>query len=182
MAICSFLSRDWWEDSRRQCWSFECQGERSTKAIERQTQGLKPAHATIQTLEYCPDCRVAAYCSKECRKKDCKTGHKKRCNRPPLVSQAPGSDELMLCFDTLPHLQQNQLPNFLTSRSNAPVLVQESTAITDTDGAEESSLGDANDDDSWETLSSGDADANGSQSKTTKIYQFFKEKTYSVSS
>lgn len=201
LTICAFLSRDWWEDSRKQCWCYECRYEcrydQAGKAIEHQLSNHNSIDSKTDALEYCPHCRVAMYCSKECRDKDYKVGHKKMCCRPPLQSTVPDKVELQLCVDILKD-DATSLPKFLTSRNTESVdIVRQAFAapgstdehnsggdmavdsMADDDLMDDDAGGDDDDDGSWETVESGDEgtkEAEGSTiSKTARIYKYFKE-------
>jgi hypothetical protein len=131
---------------------------------------------------------VAIYCSKECREKDYKMGHKKKCNRPPLLSRAPDKEELELCFAILEN-GDAPLPAFLTSCNKDPIPRTSVASQPDSDTKVDSDCDDMveeddDDDGSWETLES--EDDNDSQneaelSKTARIHKYFKEKAYSLS-
>jgi MYND finger len=188
MTICSFFNREWWDDSRKQCWNFECLGDQSLKSIERRVAGGTVPDTGPTRFEHCPHCHVAVYCSKECRDKDYKLGHKKKCNRPPLLSRAPDSEELELCSAILESCDA-PLPAFLTSNNKEPIPKPfvanhpdiDAKVENDCDGMVED---DDDDDGSWETLESED-DRDGQNeaelSKTARIHKYFKEKVYSLS-
>jgi MYND finger len=189
LAVCSFLNRDWWEDSRKQCWSYECLCEQSSKAVAQKFSGQNAISAAPATLEYCPRCRVAMYCSKDCRDNDYKLGHKKSCCRPPMQSTVPVKEELQLCVEIL-NDGTTPLPTFLTSRNTAAAdLVRQALIVPGNDnGNPGSNLGDSDDDDegSWETVDSGDEEmeeADVSRITTTaRIYKYFKETSYDTKS
>jgi hypothetical protein len=168
--ICSFLHRDWWEDSRKQCWNYACLCEKSSKAI---TQKMSPGYDGSLTntsqmevttkLEYCAKCHVAMYCSKSCRHRDLYLGHKAKCCFPPLISTPPCAREINLYKATLP-----AIPPFLepwTSELNASTVKRtlDVTKIqTEKDDDDDDNNMDVdendNDDASWETVESDEED------------------------
>jgi hypothetical protein len=186
VAVCSFLNRDWWEEPRKKCWTYECLCEQSFKTIEQRfSHNTSIDSPAAVTPEYCPHCRVAMYCSKECRDKDFKVGHKKKCCRPPFSSTAPDKEELQLCVEILKD-SVTPLPPFLTSRSTAGVdIVGQVFAAPDGDTVDDE-MGDVDDDGSWETVESGDEETKEAEGptipKTARIYKFFKDRAYNLKS
>lgn len=181
--ICSFLNRDWWDDSRKQCWSYDCRSEMNFKILSPKKSEQCTSDTKTEALEYCPNCRVALYCSKNCREKDYKETHKKRCCRPPFRTTLPDYEELQLCVEIL-QTGDTSLPQFLTARSTAAIdnVRQASMFPSSTN----QSIGDENVDDdsdagSWETVGSDEGADDTEMSpitKTTRIYKYFKETAY----
>jgi MYND finger len=184
LSICSFLGRDWWEDSRAKCWRYACLFEKSTKAINRKmspegnTAVAEPSSPVASNLEYCSQCHIAMYCSKGCRNRDHYIGHKAKCNRPPMLATPPDDVETQLYVDVL---AQNgdfvTLPKFLTVQTR-PCPKEKTEQLTDLGSfqleEEDDNENNANDDGSWETVDSDEEETEEEAvSKTQKIWKYF---------
>jgi hypothetical protein len=114
------------------------------------------------------------YCSKVCREKDYKEGHKKICCRPPIQVTA-GSDERQLFMDVF----EGNPPPLLVGHFSADGRETEQMPIEST--AEQSHEEDMDDEGSWESIDSSDEmeDQENKTTRTTLIYQYFDKHTYS---
>ena len=184
--IGSFLNRDWWPDERKQCWSYECQLDKAVESATRNFDAFsEKSNESTGRFEYCPRCHVAMYCSKECREKDFKAGHKRKCCRPPMLSAAADYEEAQLCVEIFKN-GDTPLPSFLGSRCNKLAMNAGLAADSSVTGAEasESSEEEAADDDdgSWESIESDDEETIEEEEarsvQTTEIYKYFKKHTY----
>jgi len=179
-SICSFFGRDWWEDSRKQCWNYACLFEKDTEAITRKmspeanTIPTEPIAPVTPNLDYCSQCHVALYCSKNCRNRDHYLGHKGKCNRPPLVATRPDAVETQLYLDTLTESGNSaSLPNFLASLTYTNQITKQGTDIRKVHSDDDES--NVSDDGSWETVDSDEEsiDETANQTKTQKIWKYF---------
>jgi hypothetical protein len=171
--VASFLNRTWWPDSRRQCWSFDCQLDQIGKQMSRRIQ-KRPAKNKSVVCQPCSGCGVAWYCSKRCKGEDMKAGHKRVCET--IFSTGSPEDDVLFR-----KVFKNELPAFIS-------VVQESGDVEALDssfdgrraGESEVVVVEGDDDDgSWESMDTDEEDETdeGSMSSKTKaICQYFKAK------
>jgi hypothetical protein len=179
MRVSTFLSRQWWPDERRQCWSYACQAEQVYRQMQRKSTSNSaaepdtPAGRRALTSFPCPNCQVAWYCSAACQEDDFKAGHKKGCCAPPFISvPSPSEYELYRAVfkDSIPSalvcvpVQANPGIN-----NPNPSLEEDSELDIDGDDANE------DDDGSWESFDSNDSQVADEVSSTTRVIcEFFK--------
>jgi hypothetical protein len=195
LSIVSFLNREWWPDKRQQCWSYECQHNRTIRKIQQKVE-LKDKSSTLpeaklssaRNFQYCPNCHFAQYCSDECRQNDYKSMHKKMCCRPPLCF-TPDEAEFELVTNVFRSMKLD-VPSFLKPSREAVVSkhsdMDEKQAPTK--GAPESMeiTEDVNGDeeDGWESIDEDDEMSHDSHvshdqaSSTELIYKYFKKYSY----
>ena len=81
--IVQYFARDWWPDSRAQCWNYDCILEQLRKQEECRASSGGGEPYVPPVVKFCV-CGVAAYCSRACRENDWKSGgHKRMCGKPP---------------------------------------------------------------------------------------------------
>jgi MYND finger len=180
--ICSFLHRDWWEDSRKQCWNYACLCERSNKKIAGKVTAQIDSiaktghHEPAVKLERCPRCHISMYCSKNCQSRDLYLWHKARCCIPPMVSQVPDHNEILLYNSILKEAELILIPSTCVLSIAHPICQDETLY----DGAqkERGDDDDNDDDESWETMDSDNGEEaldESTQSVTQRIFRYFDE-------
>lgn len=186
--VLEFLHRDWWPDSRRQCWNFDCQVESTQNYYnaERDARPTVPARF-LTTTNYvrCHHCQIATYCSEACRSSDWKNFHKSYYNRPPC--RIPGADEE--AFITSLEEPGVSVPNEGTNVSRGAHVAAETGQHAHRDDAAEVAVEDDGDeewedeeseDEEWEDMETDDEDGvnGGDTSRAQRIYRYFRDRTY----
>jgi hypothetical protein len=194
LSICSYMSRDWWDDPHKQCFNYACVLESSSKLIARNMSrdynNDNENKLKIPVLQRCPRCNVTMYCSKNCRNRDSYLGHKGMCLYAPFRSSPPDFEEIELykhvllkSDDTMQSPSssygsnaKNQLPSFLLARTSD--LMDTSKAMTEQGNDDNGEKDDQDDDDdeSWETVDSGEENeilAETTMSITQHIRKYF---------
>lgn len=173
LRVLEFLHRDWWPDERRQCWCYKCQEDSVQRYFGASPSQRSSRRACTLPGEVvrCPHCRIATYCSEECRAADWKHDHRKYCNVPPC--KLPGAEEERLIA------RLSGQPLAAANEPDATVVmaaVEESIPSLDTE-----ELVEDDHDEEWEDIESeADEEAAGAEesSRTQVIYEYFRDRSY----
>jgi MYND finger len=187
--VLEFLHRDWWPDSRRQCWNFDCQVESTQNHYnaERDARPTIPARfLTTNNYIRCHHCQIATYCSEACRSSDWKNFHKSYCNRPPCRIPGPDEDAFIASLEDPGASVPNEIANDSRGAQRAAA---ETRQVVQQDDASEAAVEDDGDDEwedeeseneEWEDMETDDEDGdNGEEeSQAQKIYRYFRDRSY----
>jgi MYND finger len=186
--VLEFLHRDWWPDSRRQCWNFDCQAE-STQSYYNAERDARPAvparFLTTNDFVRCHHCQIATYCSEACRSSDWKSFHKSHCNRPPCRIPGPDEETFIASLEEPGDSQPNEGTNDTRGALSEAVPRQEaqidetSEIVVEDDGDDEWE-DEESENEEWEDMETDD-DENGNGedlSRAQRIYRYFRDRSY----
>lgn len=162
--VIEFLPRQWWKEGSARCWCEDCTLENSMSYMRWKLSygddgvDFDGNHGPQICPQYrCPKCRIAVYKNKEHCKKDA-AAHRKDCSKPPYW--IPGEQEDALC-----QLVEKIEEGKISSEERARLMAE--------------AFGGGDDDDSWESVKSGEeAKDEDQKSVTAIILKWFDEKTY----
>lgn len=175
--IIEFLHRDWWPDSRRQCWNYDCQVDLTQRYYDAGRCDRPPHPTRFMTNEFiqCAGCKIATYCSEACRVSDWKHFHKNYCNYPPCRIPGPDEDAFIASLDrdsVTPETRTGELDAVRASGhelDDHEDMVEEDGSVLASEGSDED----------WEDVESEDEETTDEElSRTERIYRYFNDRSY----
>jgi len=162
----AYLRREWWPDSRRCCWSRQCEMNKlryhykekieSREHVLSMTTKKQKIASTFLTCK----CTVAMACSKEHMKHLVQDGHKRYCGLPPFRATF-GEDDNAFCREVLGR------NDFVDDEMKRDSENGDGFEERDDDGSED-----------WESVDSNEDHVFDGRTRTEKIFTYFNEKSY----
>ena len=139
-------------------------------SILRLSSHSEPKLSALSTVQTCPGCNLAMYCSREHRKYLWQDGHKRVCGTPPF--RVPGVDEELFCREVFGGPTPTATDTY---HENESVGLESHTSEVSDEVVSDDDSGD------WESIDSNEESPPVEEcTKTEIIHRFFDSKAYKV--